>query len=110
MKRFHAALTPAFLTGAFFALALGWVVEPGVARVVLLSAGGAYGVAVLGLIRLFRVAAWARPIAGLLAGPVPAALLRLGELEDFERAWTWAACAVLGLLVGLIEQARLRAS
>ena len=74
--RFVGALMPAALAGAFFTLTLFRVQEPGDSnRVGLLLLGGIYGIGVVGLIRLFRVAPWCFPFVGLLCGPLPAALL-----------------------------------
>jgi len=103
-------LMPAGLAGAFFVLAAGRVSEPGEPnRLELLGLGWLYGVAVLGLVRCFPVASWGLPLAGLLCGPVPAALLLpAADLAEDERCVLWLLCALLGLLIGALECARLR--
>lgn len=100
-------LMPAGLAGAFLALAVGRVSEPAEAnRLELLGLGWLYGVVVLGLIRLFPVAPWGRPLAGLLCGPVPAALLVQADMAEDERRVLCLLGALLGLVIGALECAR----
>ncbi len=106
---FLGGLTPSALAGAFFLLTLGRVTEPGQAnRLALLLLGGLYGVGVVGLIRLFRVAPWAYPLAGLFCGPVPLALVLNRNMGGDERGGLWILSALLGLLIGALEWARVR--
>ncbi|MDX1385383.1 MAG: hypothetical protein R3190_17145 [Thermoanaerobaculia bacterium] len=98
---------PAGLAGAFFALAAGRVAEPAEAnRLQLLGLGWLYGVVVLGLIRIFPVAPWGRPLAGLLCGPVPVVLVLPADLTEDERLAGWLLGALLGLVIGALECAR----
>jgi hypothetical protein len=106
LRALAASLGPTFLTGALLALVLGRLRDPDSSRTLLLLAGGAYAIVLLGLIRLFPVARWAWPIVGLLCGPVPAALFWFGAVASEERLAFCLASALLGLLVGAIEAAR----
>ena len=110
MKRarvFLAGLMPAGLAGAFFALTI-LAKEPGASRIGLLLAGWLLGVAIVALIRLFKVAPWAYPLAGLVCGPVPVALITWSSAEPEEWFGVWLLCALLGALIGTLELARLR--
>jgi hypothetical protein len=109
MKRLRvylAGASPAMLVGAFFALALSRLGDAQGTRIGLLLFGALYGLAVVGLIRLFRVAPWGAWLAGLVCGPVPAALLVRRSMESGERQGLILFTAVLGLLIGGIEHAR----
>ena len=70
-----------------------------------LALGGAlYGLAVLGLMRVFGARRWGLAIAGLLAGPVPAAVLFVSaQTSKEERGGVVFLGCVLGLLLGLLE-------
>jgi hypothetical protein len=106
---FLCGLAPAVLGGAFFALAFFAVVEPGAKALGGLVVGALWGAAVVGLIRLFRVAPWGYAVAGLLCGPIPLLVLTLGDEPSGEdRFALWLIGAVFGLLIGLLEQARVR--
>ena len=73
-----------------------WVHAPAEThRLELLGLGWLYGVVVLGLIRIFPVAPRGRPLAGLLCGPVPAALLLPADLDADERRVLWLLGALL---------------
>lgn len=107
IRRFLSNLVPAFLAGGFFLLAAGRLAhDPSAGRLGLLLAGGLYGVGVVGLIRLFPIAPWAYFVAGFLCGPIPAALLVGRSMGEEDRAGFWLLTALLGLLVGLLETAR----
>ena len=60
-----------------------------------------------GLVRLFRVRPWVRPFVGLIAGPVPLALLPRGDAPQSDRQGYLLLTAILGLLIGLVEAARI---
>ena len=64
--------------------------------------------AILGLIRLFRIAPWGYPLAGLFAGPVRLALFFDAKNTAGDRGGAWLLGAVLGLLIGALEWARVR--
>jgi hypothetical protein len=81
--------------------------DPGEGRIGPFVVGAFYGTVVLGLIRLFPIARWAYPLAGLLAGPVPLALLlRNDDLNADERGGFWLLTTLLGLAIGLLELTR----
>ena len=106
---FFGGLVPAMLGGAFFVMTFLVVIDPGGNPIGGLIAGAISGVAVVGLIRLFRVAPWGYPVAGLISGPVPFLVLTQGENASGEdRFGIWLLGAVFGLLVGLLEWARVR--
>jgi hypothetical protein len=105
---FLGSLMPAGLTGAFVALCfrLGEPGEPN--RMALLLLGWLYGVAVLGLIRLFRVRTGLYPVIGLICGPVPLALIANGGMDPSGLGGGAAVAALGGVLVGAVEWGRLR--
>jgi len=105
---FLASLMPAGLTGAFVALCfrLGEPGQPN--RMALLLVGWIYGVAVLGLIRLFRVRPGLYPLVGFLCGPVPLALIAQGDMDPGGLGGGAAVAAVGGAIVGAVEWGRLR--
>lgn len=99
---------PAMLASVMWVLAVfgvsgGKLQQAGTLAVI----GALYGLAVLGLIRLLQPRRWGYLIAGLLAGPVPAAVLvmPMSEKSD-DRAGLWVAAALLGLAIGLMEWGR----
>jgi len=102
------ASLPAALAGGFFALVVLRASEPEASRLALLVLGGLYGIGVRGLMRLFRVAPFALPIAGLVAGPVPIALVMGASWSSDDRGGALVLGAVLGLVVGVLEWGRLR--
>ena len=111
MKRLRSFLTgasPAMMVGAFFALGVFRLGAEQAPRSAGLLVGALYGLAVLGVLRLFRVAPWGLWFVGLVAGPVPAALLAPRGDVSGDRAGVWAITALLGLLIGGIEHARLK--
>ena len=108
-RRFLGNVMPAGLTGAFVVFAVGRVGEPAdTNRVGLLLLGWFYGVGILGLIRLFRVAPWCYPWVGFVAGPVPLALFVHEGVDAKERGFLLVLTALFGFLVGLIEWGRVR--
>ena len=107
-KRLFGGLVPAGMAGAFFALILRLRDPEDANRFGLLLAGGLYGIAIVGLIRLFRVAPWCYPIVGLVCGPVPFAILANQGTEEDMRIAMLPLTAILGLIVGCIEWARVR--
>ena len=100
-----SSVNHAGLTGGFLALMVAANSAEGWLLVVLLI-GWLYGVAVLGLIRLFRVARWAYPLVGILCGPVPAGILFARSVSEEQWGGTLVLTAVGGLFVGTIEAAR----
>jgi hypothetical protein len=77
-----------------------------------LIVGWLYGLVVGGVVRLFRVPAPVFPLAGLLAGPLPVAVL-MPDTATAEARGLIGAAALAGLVIGLIEWAvsrRMRAS
>lgn len=110
MKRFLADSAPSVLAGAFFSLALfrGEGDEGG--RLGALILGALYGLSVLGLLRLFRTRSFGYLVAGMIAGPVPMALLLPAPLPEAERGGAWLVTALLGFCVGALEWARVRSA
>jgi hypothetical protein len=105
MLRGLVRISHGFLAGAFFALGIVRLSEPSQSRLALILVGGLYGVAVLGLMGLFRVERWAHLVTGVLAGPVPAALL-VPASAGKEAAGMIALGALFGLLLGALELGR----
>lgn len=110
--KFLRGLMPAGLAGAFFLLTamareIGGQSHVPARILMALVAGWLLGVAVVGLIRLFRVAAWAYPLAGLICGPVPFAVLG-GKMGDDEWGGIWFLSSLFGAVVGTLEFARRR--
>jgi hypothetical protein len=66
--------------------------------------GWLYGVVVGAGLRLFRVPPGAFPLAGLLAGPLPIALLMPVGAAVEARGLVWLG-ALAGLVIGLVEWA-----
>ncbi len=109
VRSFLEGLMPGGLVGGFFGLTLLRVIDPAeAARLPAFLLGWLYGVGVVGLIRLFRVAPGVYPLVGLVCGPVPVALLFQAETKADERATLWLFSALLGLLIGSVEWARVR--
>jgi hypothetical protein len=106
LRRFLGGLMPAGLVGAFATLSVGRTLDPEGSRTGLLLVGWIYGVAVVGILRIFRVPPWCYPWLGLVCGPVPAALLPSGDQEPGDRGGLLLITALLGLLVGLVEWGR----
>jgi len=110
--RVVGGLVPSALAGGFALSTLAAVSEPPVALVHSLLLGGLYGVFVVLLIRLFRVAPWGYPVAGIVCGPVPAVLLTAGNAElasnssAGDRGGMWFVLLLFGLVLGLLEWAR----
>ncbi|HEX6882906.1 MAG TPA: hypothetical protein VF530_05965 [Planctomycetota bacterium] len=70
--------------------------------------GWLYGVVVGGALRLFRVPPGVYPLAGLLAGPLPIALLMPAGAGADARGLVWLG-ALAGLVIGLVEWGASRA-
>jgi len=69
--------------------------------------GWLYGVVVGGGLRIFRVPPGAYPLAGLLAGPLPIALLMPAGASADARGLVWLG-ALAGIVIGLVEWATSR--
>jgi len=109
LRSFLGSLMPAGLTGAFLVLCLARISEPGSAnRLALLILGWLYGVAVLGLIRLFRVNPGLYPVVGLVCGPVPLALIANSDMGQDDLAGMWVLTLHMGVVIGAVEWGRLR--
>lgn len=104
LRAWTAGWGTACLTGAISFLVVGRISSQPV--VPMLLVGALYGLGVLGILRLFPVHRWGLAVAGILAGPVPAALLMGGGGTNDDRGGAILATVVLGLLVGLLEWAR----
>lgn len=110
MRRLRATLAGDWLvsvwTGAAFGLLIGRLEMPNPILVVM-AFGGLYALAVHGLMGLFGVRRWGWLVAGLLAGPIPFALLFAhGRVTQDERGGGIAMGMLLGLLLGLVRWAR----
>lgn len=107
LRRWCGGLWTAMLTGAFFLLVIGRLdaADPKPVGSFLVF-GALYGVAVLGLIRLLGARSWGHVVAGLLSGPVPAAVLSEASADAGERGGMALATALLGVMIGLMEWQR----
>ena len=107
IRRRIAAIAPASLAGLSLALAtaLASGARPGQCLGAMLL-GVFSGLVVLGLIRLFPVARWAYPIAGMLVGPLLPLALTGRQAGGDERGAVWLLGALFGVVVGLLEWAR----
>ena len=110
LRRLVGDLTPGALAGAFFLLAAGSWTASERSRTALLAIGALIGISIVLLVRLFRVAPWAYPLAGFLAGPVPLALIADRGAGRDEGLQTWFASALLGGVIGALEWARVARS
>ena len=106
----NVLLLPPALAGGFLGLAVFRVGDPAQPGAGLggLVVGWLYGLAVTGLIRLFRVDPWAFPLVGLFCGPVPLALLVGADSTAEDRSGWLVLSALLGVLIGVLEWARVR--
>ena len=100
-------MTPAMLAGGFVTLSIR-IPEPEHGRIGLLVVGVVYGAAVLGLIRLFRIAPWAYFLAGMVCGPVPLAFLMTQHGGNEDENGLWILTMLLGVVIGLLETARVQ--
>ena len=109
LRAFLGGLVPSALGGAFFLTALSQVLDPSQRIGDSLVIGAIAGVAVVGLIRLFRVAPWGYAVAGVVCGPIPFLLLARSEpIREGDRFGVWLVGAFFGLVLGLLEWARVR--
>lgn len=112
LKRLAAQALPSMLAGGFLALGQRLSEEEASDRLGLLLWGALYGLAVIGLVRLFRVTSFGYLVAGFICGPVPAALLIqepiAGTADD--RGAFWLVLGLFGLFIGVLEWARVRAA
>ena len=99
-------LLPAGLAGGCFGAAVV-AGQPGGTGFPGLVVGWLYGVVVGGALRLFKVPPGAYPLAGLLAGPLPIALLTPTDAANDARGLVWLG-AIAGLVIGLVEWAASR--
>ena len=106
--RFLGSLAPSAMAGGFFLMAFGRAQDPALSRLGLLFLGGLFGIAMVGLIRLFRIAPWGYPWAGLFCGLVPPGLFFDANGSGDDRAGFILISAILGVLIGLLEWARVR--
>ena len=112
MRSFLRNSMPVTVACALFVLALGRTLDPSgeAPRWALFLIGWLYGVCVYALLRLFRIAPWGYPWLGLFVGPVPASVLLMNQnTPSDERGGVWLLSALVGLLLGIIEWARVRA-
>ena len=106
---FLGGLVPAMLGGAFFVVSFAGVVDPGKPALGGLVVGALCGAAVVGLIRLFRIAPFGYAAAGLVCGPLPFLVLSQGDgTSGDDRFRLWLVGAFFGLLIGVLEWARVR--
>jgi hypothetical protein len=99
-------LLPSGLAGGFLGAAIV-AAQPGGTGLPGLLVGWLYGVVVGGAIRLFRIPPGAYPLAGLLAGPLPIALLTPIGAGGDARGLVWLG-GIAGILIGLVEWAAAR--
>jgi len=96
------------MAGGVVLMALGRAQDPELSRLGLLLLGGLFGIAMVGLIRLFRIAPWGYPWAGLVSGLVPPGLFFGAGGSGDDRGGFLLISALLGVLIGLLEWARVR--
>ena len=108
IRRFAATLVPAALAGGLFLMAVGRANDPSLSRWGLFLLGALFGVAISGLIRLFRIAPWGYPWAGLFCGLAPPGIFFDSKGGQEDRGGFLLVAALLGFLLGLIEWARAR--
>ena len=99
-------LLPSGLTGGFLGAAVV-AAQPDGTGLPGLVVGWLYGVVVGGAMRLFRVPPGAYPLTGLLAGPLPFALLTPVNASVEARGLIWLGM-LAGLVIGLVEWASAR--
>ena len=81
------------------------LVDPGrFGKLPVLAAGAGYGLLLRILVRAFPGRPRLRPLAGLLVGALPFALFGAAHLPSEERLGLGLGLALLGGLVGLLEQ------
>jgi|SRR6185436_5904151 len=97
---------PTALAGAFLGAAVV-AAQPGGAGLTGLVLGWLYGLVVAGLMRLFPVPPGALPLVGLLAGPLPFAVLMPAAASADDRGVVWVGM-LAGLVLGCVEWAHAR--
>lgn len=102
-RSLRVARLPAGLGGAFLGLTL-FQLNPGSNRLAGLVVGWLYGISVWGLMRVFPIGPRWTWLAGILAGPIPFALLMPTDTPAAERSVILLGCLAGGLL-GLLEVA-----
>lgn len=94
------------LTGAFYTAVVARMDKPHPILAVSVF-GAVYALAVHGLMSLFGVRRWGWVVAGMLCGPLPAAILMPHNLErPEERGGAILAALLLGIFLGLVRWAR----
>ena len=84
------ATGPSALAGAMLGVTLAGATPGGIGAAGLVP-GWLYGIVVGALVRAFRVPRGAYPLAGLLAGPLPFAMLQGRAASEADRAAIWSA-------------------
>ena len=107
-RRWLGGWGTAMLAGAFVLFAFGRADEPKNAghALGLLAFGALYGLAVLGVLRLFRTRRFGLIAAGLIAGPVPLAVLQDASTSKDQRLGAVVFACLFGLALGVLEWAR----
>ena len=111
MRRLGAvvgSLMPGGLAAAFCFLGVVRAMDPGTPRSVALFLGWLAGAALVGLMRLFRVASWALPLTGILSGMFLMGIAMGSDSSNEDRGGALFLGAILGLIVGLVEWARVQ--
>ena len=104
LRRIVRVLTlPSPLAGAMLGATLAGI-SPGGTGFPGLVVGWLYGIVVCALVRVFRVPVGAYPLAGLIAGPVPFALLMPPGASEADRSVIWVGLFA-GLILGCVEWA-----
>jgi hypothetical protein len=108
VRRWFAGYGTAMLAGALTVFGLVRTLDPkGLGQALgLLVAGALYGLGVLGVLRLFRARGAGLLAAGLIAGPVPLAVLQQASSKPEDRAFGLVVAMLFGLALGALEWAR----
>jgi hypothetical protein len=102
------------LAGGLFLLPLARLSRAGEAPLlgqllVTFLVGALYGLVILGVIRLFRTSSWGHLVAGPLAGLLPVAVVAPAKVAKEDLGGLFLLSAILGLLIAVLEWARLSA-
>lgn len=103
LRRATRGLGTAMYTGALAFVSGRLLADDGPHPLALALLGALYAAAVLGLVRVSGARRWGLAVAGLVAGPVPVALLASADTPADQRGGLLFVGALLGLLVGLLE-------